>query len=415
MRSEKTVDLMILGAGASGMMAAVQAARAGACVFGADGNEKAGKKLYATGNGRCNLTNLLCTPAAYNGLEDGFTEGILKQFSVEDTIDFFGELGMLIREEQEGRCYPYSGQASSVVHFLEQEMHRLGVRFLPGDRAVASERRQENGIFITELESGRTVRSRTLLIACGGKAGPAFGSTGDGYGLARSFGHTLQPPRPALVGCLSPNPVVKALRGRARAAVVLYENGLEIAREQGEVQFTGMGLSGICVMDLTRFMDAPRPVRRKNRKEQAEADKQYEIGIDFAPEMTAQDCREFLQKAMDRGKSRGEILSGILNSHTAEVFSEIWETTDDAVRLVKDFRVPVEATLGWKDAQVSRGGVRREELEPGSMESRLVPGLYFCGEVVDVDGRCGGYNLQWAWSSGTVCGRNAAARAAGQE
>lgn len=568
------------------MMAAIQAARTGASVVIADGNEKAGKKLYATGNGRCNLTNRRCAPDAYNRPEDGFTEAVLEKFGPEDTVAFFRELGLLIREEQEGRCYPYSGQAASVVAFLEREMVRLGVAFLHSDRVIAAERREvsgveeypasgvkppaeelrdisgaekaaasglepaaaihrkvssareaamksagrtlpvssaespaadaepaaairrkvsgarkaaasglepaeaihrkvssagkaaeddteqedsrTNGLFFSTTESGRTIVSRTLIIACGGKAGPAFGSTGDGYGLARGFGHTLQAPRPALVGCLSSDPAVRALRGRARAAVSLYENGRLLVRDRGEIQFTGTGISGICVMDLTRFMEAPRPAGKKKKKSgvhttrtvsvsenagsgqpsaaertltasgrtqpaaertlltagrtQSTAEKtlliaedssrkQYEIGIDFAPELTEEDVRNFLIAAAERGRRQADwtaALSGLLNSHTAEVLAGRCDDIDDAVRMVKNFRVPVESTQGWKEAQVTCGGVRRNEIWRDTLESTLIPGVFFCGEVLDVDGRCGGYNLQWAWSSGAVSGRSAA-------
>ncbi len=399
-------DVLVIGAGASGLIAAAEAGEAGARVILVDGNDRVGHKLYATGNGRCNLTNVQCSEKDYNGSGDGFVKTVLSAFPVEAALEYFRDAGLLIREEQEGRCYPYSGQAASVVAVLERRAASAGVVFRGGSPVVSCGR--ENGAFTAELASGETFTAGALVIACGGRAGLRFGSTGDGYGFARSFGHTLQPPRPALAGCVIDDPNVEALKGRVRAVVTLYVNGKAAQSEAGEVQFTGYGISGICVMNLTRFIHtAPPRKKKKNRPLAEEPRDRYEIGIDFVPEMTESELNELLCGFRNHAEPV-DAYAGVVTRSTAEVLARLCPETGDAAARLKDWRMPVTAVRGWDEAQVTCGGIRREEIHPESMESKLVPGLFFCGEVVDVEGRCGGFNLQWAWSSGAVCGRHAA-------
>lgn len=439
-------ETLIIGAGASGLRAAVAAAEHSRVVV-VDGNDRVGKKLYATGNGRCNFTNALCRAEAYNAAEDGFVASVLSQCGTEETRSFFREAGMMDRREEGGRYYPHSGQASSVVRALQSEAERRGCRFLLSDRAVAvgsAPPEESPARFFAELESGRRIFCRQLIIACGGRAGLKTGSTGDGYGFARAFGHTLCPPRPALAAVESEESFLRGLKGvRAKGSVALCRGGRRIAEESGEIQFTGTGLSGICVFDLTRHMEGlASPSSGKKLKKaaekkdvsdlrdcsaetQAEARRisearashtnleKYCISCDFAPERREEELRDFLIYQTGRqGRSLTEALSGIVNDRLAEVLAELAEERTPpsgkaaarAAALLKELPVEVSHTKGWNDAQVTCGGVRREEIDPQTMESRLVKGLYFCGEVVDVDGRCGGYNLQWAWSSGAVAG-----------
>ncbi len=406
---ETDTDVLVIGAGASGLMAAAEAGGAGARVIMIDGNDRAGHKLYATGNGRCNLTNLQSSEAEYNGRGDGFVKTVLSAFPVEATLSYFREAGLLIREEQEGRCYPYSGQAAAVAAVLERRAAAAGVVFRAGSRVAAC--RREGSAFAAELESGETITARSLVIACGGRAGLRFGSTGDGYGFARGFGHPLQPPRPALAGCVIDDPDVEQLKGRVRAVVTLYVNGQATEAAAGEAQFTGYGISGICVMNLTRFIHTAPPRKKKKNRPEPERWEQprdrYEIGIDFVPELSQEELNRLL---MDFRSHAGpvEAYAGVVTRSTAEVLAGLCPEPADAAARLKDWRMPVTAVRGWDEAQVTCGGIRREEINPETMESRLVPGLFFCGEVVDVDGKCGGYNLQWAWSSGAVCGRHAA-------
>ena len=248
-------DVAVIGAGASGMAAALAAAENGASVIILDGNDKAGKKLYATGNGRCNFTNKNADGA-------------------DESIELFRRLGMMSRVEDEGRCYPYSGQAASLVSVLERAVIRAGAVIHLSDRAADVKRTAEHGNyagvyrnFNIVCDSGASFTAKNVIIATGGRAGLKFGSTGDGYGFAKSFGHTLAAPRPALVAVESEDEFMSALKGvRAKASVTLELNGNVLDKESGEIQFTGTGVSGICVFDLTRFMDAPRPYKNKKNK-----------------------------------------------------------------------------------------------------------------------------------------------------
>lgn len=437
-----TYDVAIIGAGASGMAASLAAAEQGASVILIDGNDKAGKKLYATGNGRCNFTNINAEGA-------------------QESIELFARLGMMCRVEDEGRCYPYSGQAASLVGVLEGAVRRAGVVLHLGDRVTevrstdkVSGMKHDNSSdkkFCILCGSGVLFYSRTLVIATGGRAGLKFGSTGDGYGFAKSFGHTLTAPRPALVAVESDDEFIPLLKGvRAKASVTLELNGKVIDAESGEVQFTGTGVSGICIFDITRFMDAPRPVKNKksrNNKKSRQAgvtsgvsmgsaalnvycseNKKYMIAVDFAPEYDKEMLVDFVRGALiSSGKcistvSRHDVakaLSGILNSKLAYVLADMaWidenpeKSVTRASYIIKRLKVNVTSTKGWDDAQVTVGGVRMDEVDDGgttaTFESKLEPGLFFCGEVLDFDGRCGGYNLQWAWRSGTAAGSAAA-------
>ena len=248
-------DVAVIGAGASGMAAALAAAENGASVIILDGNDKAGKKLYATGNGRCNFTNKNADGA-------------------DESIELFRRLGMMPRVEDEGRCYPYSGQAASLVSVLERAVIRAGAVIHLSDRAADVKRTAEHGNyagvyrhFNIVCDSGASFTAKNVIIATGGRAGLKFGSTGDGYGFAKSFGHTLAAPRPALVAVESEDEFMSALKGvRAKASVTLELNGNVLDKESGEIQFTGTGVSGICVFDLTRFMDAPRPYKTRKIK-----------------------------------------------------------------------------------------------------------------------------------------------------
>jgi hypothetical protein len=395
----KKYDAAIIGAGASGLTAGLSAAESGASVIIIDGNEKAGKKLYATGNGRCNFTNINIEGA-------------------DRTIEFFRKLGMMSRVEDDGRCYPYSGQAAALVNILESAVRRAGAEIKTNDRAVSI--RKADTRFIVECESGVQIVSKTVIIATGGRAGLKFGSTGDGYGFAKSFGHTLTPPRPALVPVESDDTFIKLLKGiRAKADVTLILDGNTVAKESGEVQFTGTGISGICVFDLTRFMDAARPVK-KNHKSDRKPEKAYIITADFVPDHSEDDIMHFLSVNAAPELSRESIkkaLSGIVNMKLSDVLADMAWIPDNAeksvrraVHLLKHLKINVSHTKGWDDAQVTAGGVHLEDVDLSTMESRIEKGLFFCGEVLDYDGRCGGYNLQWAWESGYIAGNAAAGK-----
>lgn len=486
------VKTFIAGAGAAGLAAAISASsgksekteaaaeavgkpeRSGCAgeaaeseteVLVADGNDKVGRKLASTGNGKCNFTNISACEDMYNMAEDGFVRSAFEKCGVRETLDFFGSIGIIARTDETGRCYPYSERASSVVNALYREALRKGCKFILSDRVVSIMRRRD-GKFEAVLESGTRVVARNVIIACGGRAAFKTGSAGDGYGFAKGFGHTLSAPRPALTAVESDDECMSALKGvRAKGKVTLVEYELsgsgelgkigerelggisklgergeeELGKrreeevggtgepgaseecgslraayeESGEIQFTGTGLSGICVFDLTRYMSEARPAPKKksaaNRSEDAGNRVKYKIVCDFVPDMTEDELYDTMSRIEKKtGMKVRELLGGFVNEKLAEVIADkSEESIREAARNLKSFEVSANHTKGWNDAQTTCGGVRREEIESTTMESKLEKGLYFCGEVIDVDGRCGGFNLQWAWTSGMIAGLNA--------
>lgn len=422
-------DIAVIGAGASGLMAAIAGGGAGPSVVLIDGNEKPGKKLYATGNGKCNFTNIKAQGADW-------------------TVGLFRRFGMLSRSDEQGRCYPYSGQASTVVSVLEAAAARAGVIIMTGDPVRQIEKK--DGAFTVKKASGACITAGSVILATGGRAGLKYGSTGDGYGFAKAFGHTLTPPHPGLVAVESDMPEMKSLKGvRVKCSVTLEKKGRVIAADGGELQFTGTGISGICVFDLTRYMDAARPAKKKKKADKAVnagdpgQEDQYIIAADMAPDLSADELEGFIaenlarlpdQEGSDKEELMAGVLSGVVNSKLAGLLAhiilpaagsdsqgkaippeQVQLYAKRAAGIIKHFEVPVSHTRGWDDAQVTVGGVRLEEIDGESMESLLEPGLFMCGELLDFDGRCGGYNLQWAWSSGYRAGRSAAAFVLGED
>lgn len=448
----KKTEITIIGGGAAGLTAAIFAARAigGNQVCILEKNDRLGRKLLATGNGRCNMTNTNCTyrdlrsaDDNLDGKSDTFIREAFSFFSVAEALAFFEELGVLWREEDEGRIYPYSEQASAVQEALVKEIVHLGVAVCYHAAAAIRQIEQIEQIikpakqdFEITLENGEKIITGKIILATGGKAGIQYGSAGDGFRLAKSLHHSVIGPLPSLVQITSEDNIFKPLKGvraKAQAALALRQNSdgskksrsVEqlnpaeeppaeriIAREKGEIQFTEDGLSGICIFNLSRFL-----------RESIKNNEYYVINIDLLPEF---DEKELLDKLTARQKflrmrQKEDFLHGILNKKLAPVIlgkakissagtvAELRQ--DDLARLaglLKSWTIKISGTKGWKEAQVTSGGIRTSEIHAGTMESKLVPGLYFAGEVIDVDGRCGGYNLQWAWTSGAIAGKAAA-------
>jgi predicted Rossmann fold flavoprotein len=373
-----------MGGGAAGMAASVAAARvlsragdvahtgAGA-VLCLEKNGEPGRKLLATGNGHCNFSNIACEDA-------------------DDILLFFRELGILTRREADGRIYPYSGQASAVRDALGEEMKRIGVD-LRCDSPVKSVRRA-GGYFEIETRRGELLHALALVIATGGKAGPQYGCAGDGYAFARGFGHSVVSPLPALVRMVCDEgqrrrlSEIKGVRAKCEAA--LWMGRSELARATGEVQFTEDGLSGICIFDLSKSM------RMKDRGV-------CRVELDFAPGIEEGALVGLLSE------SRAASLSGIVPAKLAALIGkETGYNPQAAAHMLKRMEFPISGTKGWKDAQVTSGGVPLAEVGADTMESRLVSGLYLAGELLDYDGLCGGFNLNWAFGTGLKAGLAAA-------
>lgn len=388
--------IAVIGGGAAGLMAAVMAAKAGARVIVLEHQSSCGKKLLASGNGRCNLTNTQMTLDAYRSQTPQTVKKILRRFSAEDTLRFFSDIGLYTREIN-GWVYPYSRQAKTVLHLLLSEAGRLGAE-VKTQVDIGDIRPSRSG---WELRTnGGTFHTDAVILAAGSKASNLPGADGSGYTLAERLGHKILPVLPALVPLLGEGNYFPKWHGlRMEAAVSLSVSGKYVRREAGEIQLTDYGVSGIPVFQLSRY--AVESVHQK---------KKTELYVDFFPDMDAK-CLEHLLRTQKRKlpfKTWPEILRGIFPEKFCPLAAGLagqgteGEMPRRIARQIKYWKIPVR---GWKDytyAQVCMGGVDLRQVDAYTLESRLHKSFYFAGEILDVDGACGGYNLQWAWSSGAA-------------
>ena len=397
--------IAIIGGGASGMAAALAAAENPGCrVVLLERQARLGRKLQATGNGRCNLTNLHAALQGYHGEQPDFSEYAVSAFPPEKTMDWFRSLGLFTVAEESGRVYPYSDQANSVLDVLRFALEKPNIQVKLGAE-VEKVRKMQNGF---RLEFGEeALDCHRLIVACGGLAGTRLGGTMSGYKLLRSLGHRCTRLRPTLVQLKTSWGGVVGLKGvRANCRAGILYNGTPFRESRGELQFTEYGLSGPVIFEISRDVC------------QQKGD--WCCRLDFLPEILAETLFQELCRRRGTSLPASELLTGILHNRLGRVLTQaagisaqtpirdlpdtlLWE----AVRTVKEFDVPLTEPMGMDSAQVTAGGIVTEEFEEKTMESKLVPGLYACGEVLDVDGDCGGYNLQWAWSSGRLAGLNA--------
>ena len=395
----------IIGGGAAGMAAALAASEyENAQIILMERQARLGKKLSATGNGRCNLSNLHANEGGYHGDEPGFHEYALSQYPPAETLEWFSGLGLYTVTEPSGKVYPYSDQANSVVDVLRFSLNCFNTQVLT-DFEVMKVKKAGDVFSVTSKD--QTLEFDKLIIACGGLAGTKLGGTMAGYKLLRSFGHKCTKLRPTLVQVKTSWPGVSALKGvRANCHAAIYHNGQLHRESVGEIQFTEFGLSGPVIYEISR--DA------------CQGSGDWECVLDFLPDLPAEMLHRALMAKRNSNLNAEDLFTGILHNRLGRVIvkeagiranlaiSELHERQiEDAISLAKDFRVTLTEPLGMDAAQVTAGGIVTNEFDPTTMESRLVPGLYACGEVLDVDGDCGGYNLQWAWSSGRLAGFSA--------
>ena len=395
--------VLIAGGGASGMAAALSAAAVpDNRVILLERQARIGRKLLSTGNGRCNLTNMFCAPAHYHGEEASFVIPALSAYPPEKILGWFRSLGLVTAEQQEGRIYPYSDTASSVLDVLRFALESSGVAVRAGESVLSASR--AGGRFCVRTSSG-DCEADTLIVACGGKAGGKVGGVSDGYELLRSFGHRCSRLYPALVPLHTDTDFPRALKGiRADAHIRLTGGGSLLAESCGEVQFTEKGVSGPAVFDLSRAASVHGG----------------ELEMDFFRSLSAEELLPFLQKrkAVSPEMEAGSAFVGMLHSRLSSVLVRAASirpslpmrdlSEKDLFSLVseaKAFRLRVTGTDSFDAAQVTAGGILTKDFSADTLESRLVPGLFACGEVLDIDGDCGGYNLQWAWASGLLAGR----------
>lgn len=395
----------IIGGGASGMAAALRAAENPDCqVLLLERQARVGRKLQATGNGRCNLTNLHALEGGYHGDNPAFSRFALEQLGPEKTLEWFLGLGLLTVAEPSGRVYPFSDQANSVVDVLRFALEKPNITLKTGCE-VQRVRRETEG-FRVETD-GEAFYCDKLIVACGGLAGTKLGGSMSGYKLLRTLGHRCTRLRPTLVQLKTDWPGVAALKGiRAECRAEIYRDGVLWSESAGEIQFTEYGLSGPVIFEVSRDV-----CQRKG---------DWRCRLDLLPQISEQLLKKMLVARRKTNLNAGDLFTGILHNRLGRVLVQesgiglntpIAQLPEEAlVRAAagaKCFSVHLTEPLGMDSAQVTAGGIVTEEFDETTMESRLVPGLYACGEVLDVDGDCGGYNLQWAWSSGSLAGRSA--------
>lgn len=394
------MEIAVIGGGASGLFAAIAAKNENTTVTVYEKEKRVGRKILATGNGRCNMTNINATEADYHGGDVSFMRGALKRFWVKETLDMFTELGVLWKEEDGGKVYPYSDTASSVLDVLRRRTDALGVK-TECEFAVKNIRKNGDG-FIIEDNSGNVRNCNKVIVATGGKAGASLGSDGSGYTLLKSFGHRITAVSPSLVQIKTETDFVRKLKGiKVNATVTIGDKS-----QTGELLFADYGISGPPVFWLSSYLG-------KNK----------EVHIDFMPEYTYDEVYEMLciRCAYLYDAPLEEFFVGMLNkrvsqalmkyagveplSRPAQTLSE--KEIKNVVAAIKLLKLKVEGTASWNNAQVTKGGADVTQFDCVTMQSKLVKGLYACGEVLDIDGDCGGYNLQWAWSSGYMAGISA--------
>ncbi len=426
------IRIAVIGGGASGLMAALSAAQAGARVTVLEHTDRVGKKLLLTGNGRCNFTNDDQRPEHYRSLRDSDSDAfsVVQAFDSEKTIRLFEQLGVPAARRA-GWVYPRSLQASGLQNALRSRLAELGCEIRCGVK-IREIRKTRDGFEILASEGApggereeRILSADRVILCCGGRAAPQTGSDGSGYRLAEGLGHHITQLYPALTGLETDSGARKALAGvRAQARAALTAQGRILAQEEGEVQFTPYGVSGIVIFQLSRF--AARAIHEGSR---------VRLSLDLLPETDLSGAEGYIRSCLKRYPDRTpeEAVPGLLPK---TLWSRICRAAEESGKkekedrqaamrgrkpssddlagrlasLCKDLSFRVVKTCDYSQAQVTAGGVPLAELYLPSMQSRYVPGLYLAGEMLDVDGCCGGYNLQWAWSSGWLAGAHAAGK-----
>lgn len=402
----------VIGGGAAGMMAAITAAREGVKVTILEHKDRIGKKILSTGNGRCNFTNTYQTPACYRSDNRDFAWNIIQKFNVEKTISFFKELG-IYPKDRNGYLYPYSDQAAAILEVLQIEIAKLDICVMT-EINVLDIQPVKRGIRVTTDKKTITVDS--VILACGSKAAPVTGSDGSGYQLAKLLGHRIVPVLPSLVQLRCAEKFYKSISGvRVQGTVEIYADDISLASDTGEIQLTNYGISGIPIFQVSRY--AAKAIYQKQS---------VTAVLNFMPDMNKDEFLSFLQERITLcpHKTLDEFFIGIFPKKLCElwirlsrlpkemrVFDLSGEQLEKLVLLIQHLRTHITETNAFEQAQICCGGVDTTEINPDTLESNYVPGIYFAGELLDVDGICGGYNLQWAWSSGFVAGREAAGNA----
>ncbi|WP_312907561.1 NAD(P)/FAD-dependent oxidoreductase [Tissierella praeacuta] len=402
--------IIIIGGGAAGMMAALSVKRYGGDALILEKNDRVGKKLLATGNGRCNYTNKNLNINNYHGNNPKFAYSALSEFDVERTIEFFESLGITPAVEDNGKVFPLSFQSSSMLDILRYEIETQGIELIT--EAQVSEIKKKNQFTVT-LKDKRIFEGDRVIIATGGMALPSSGSDGNGYNLCKKLGHTITEIFPGLVQLKLESKFLRALDGVKFLGVAgIYIDNKLILEDSGDILFTSYGISGPPVLQLSR-----------TALDYMNKEKNVELRVSIIHTKTQEELLEYLVNRFKLmpNKTIEIALIGLINKRL--IIPLLKETNIDknknAASLSKDemrklseiltsWSFKVIGSQSWGNAQVTAGGVNTAEVDNKTMESKIVKGLYIVGELLDIDGDCGGFNLQWAWSSGYIAGLNAA-------
>lgn len=405
-------DIIIVGGGASGIMAAITAKDMGADVAIIEGNDRVGKKILTTGNGRCNISNKNVTSKRYHSENTGFCNNILDTFNTNNTLDFFSSIGLPIIALEEGKMYPMSLQSSSVIDILRFAMDERNIPIYLNNKIRQIKYLNEGFKLFTNAEE--IYECRKLILTCGGKSAPATGSDGSGFNIAKELGHNIITPIPALVQLKLNYPYLKALSGiKFDGIVKLKIDNIDVQEESGEILFTDYGISGPPVLSLSRNAAKALLIKKKPK-----------LMVNIMYDMNDNDLLEFIEcrYALFSNRSIHDLFIGIINKKLISTFLKEAEITDihkpcinlsfneknSIFKLLHCWEFEITGTTSFSNSQVTAGGIDTKEVNNITLESNIIPHLYFAGEILDIDGDCGGFNLQWAWSSGFVAGKNAA-------
>lgn len=443
-----TYDCVVIGGGAAGMMAAITAAGKGISVLIIEHTSRLGSKLLQTGNGKCNYTNLDMSEYKFQNEDKTFVKEVLNHYDVGDVLSFFEKIGVY-HKSKNGYIYPHSETAASLQEALRLEVDRNNIHVLYNfnteqidfisqnkemsvnmsfhghdgrDKGHKKEQKSSDFVIkgtqeiihddITE-EQKITIKAATVILATGSMASPKTGSDGSGYDYARMLGHTIKTPLPALVQLISDSNLCKIMAGvRSTGKVDIICDGNVIASDMGEIQYTDYGISGIPVFQVSRYA-----------VEKIYNDGSVTARIDMLPDYDIKNLYEMTKKRLeyDNDKTVEQFFAGLLNrklvcavaryceiNNNDKMNSINYMNIEKLLKAFKQFSIHITGYKDYANAQVCQGGINLNEIDAKTMQSKFVPGLYFAGEVTDVDGMCGGYNLQWAWSSGYVAGESAA-------
>jgi hypothetical protein len=402
-------DVAIIGAGPAGIMAAISAKRKGASVILIEKNTLIGRKILATGNGRCNITNRFTKVDNYHGSNPEFIKSVLASFDQHETMKFFENLGLILKEEDRGRMFPRTNQAISVVDILKHELEKLKVEIKLDSEVKKIE--NKSGWEIT-LSNGLIINSDKLIVTTGGRAAHQFGSSGDGHFWMKNMGHSIVSVYAALVPVETKETWVKDIQGlKVEAEASFFVDQEVISKKSGDLIFTHYGLSGPAIMSQARFV-APFV-----------GNKVVQVQLDFMADQSAKELDEMIVKIFDNSgnKSVKNALIGLIPAKLILIIlrqshiDKNKKTTaiskierENIARNLKSLTLNISKLRPLKEAQVTRGGISTEEINAETLESKKLKKLYFAGEIMDVDGDSGGFNLQWTWSSGYIAGANSA-------